>query len=93
VRIFGEPLAAFLENEFLEVGGHGLPLSRCQRRVVSLAQALLVVVNEVFECAAVDSQHDRAKTLYEAPIGIPAETRVAGQGGEAVEGLAVESQV
>ena len=52
-----------------------------------------MLVNDVFEGATVETQDDRAEALYEAPVGVAAESRVAGESRQTLEGPGVESEV
>ena len=61
--------------------------------VFRLPEALLVLVNDVFEGAAVESQDDRAEALHEASVRVAAEARVAGEFSQTLEGLGVESEI
>ena len=52
-----------------------------------------MLVNDLFECATVETQDDRAEALNEASVGVAAEARVAGASRQTLEGLGVESEV
>jgi len=92
-RIVGKLGVGGVANDLAKVVGHGLPVRRAQLGVLVHAEAGLVGVDAVLERVALHAEHDRAEALYEAPVGVAAEARVAGESRQTLKGLGVESEV
>ena len=93
VRIAREVAAGVLADDRLELAGQRFEGGRIEVRVLGGAVGGLRGIEGVVEALALHVHDDPAEHLDEAPVRVPAEPIVAGQGDEAVQGLLVQAQV
>ena len=80
-------------NDVLEFVNELAQRRRVELSVVLGAELRLLRDERVLEARAVDAEHDAAEHLHEAAVGIPGETLVAGQRGQAGDGLVVQAEI
>ena len=91
--ILREGMTQFALDHGLVVGDHLLPVGGGQVGVDGDAQAILVLVQHLFEVVVAEAQHDVGIHGDEAAIAVEGEATVARQPGQALDRLVVQAQV
>ncbi|MNE16934.1 hypothetical protein D3C77_231900 [compost metagenome] len=93
LRVLREGLAQFALDQGLVVRDHLLPVFGGQFGVDRNAEAILVIVQHLFEIVVAEAEHHVGIHGDEAAVGIEGEAAVARQLGQALDRLVVQAQV
>ena len=91
--IVGERLAALLQDDVFEFFDQLLELLRLELGVGLDPGLLLGNLQPLLELLGLDTEHDLAEHLDEAPVGVQREAPVAGQFGQPLERVRIEAEV
>ena len=93
IRVGGEFATGLAADDRLELVGDLTQGGRVEVRVLFDAPRVLGGVERLVELRAVDVHHDPAEHLDKAPVRVPPEPLVAGQGDESLERPLVQAEV
>ena len=86
-------MTGLLLDDLLELGGDGLQIFNCQVRIAGDAPLMAVCFQHFLEFFFRDVEHNGAKHLHQAAVGVVDELLIAGQGNHTSDGGVVEADV